>query len=268
MIMNKITSMQFAVLFTVMIVFFSMPVLSQTPEETGLRIAQDAYDASKGFGNFTANQSMVLRNRQGQESQRQLRIKVLEVEGDGNRSLFVFDEPRDVAGTAFLVHSHRQDDDEQWLYLPALKRVKRIASSNKSGSFMGSEFAYEDLGVPEVENFTYRYLNDEACGDAECTVTERTPVDKQSGYSRQVVWRDKDELRIHRVDYYDRKDTHMKTLEFRDYHQYENKYWQAHTLEMVNHVTGKSTTLTWSDFVYGGDINEREFTKTGLRRIR
>ena len=246
----------------------SMPALSQSPEEVGLRIEAESRERSRGFGNFTANQNMLLRNRQGQESQRELRIKVLETEEDGNRSLFVFDRPRDVAGTAFLVHAHKVGDDEQWLFLPALSRVKRIASSNRSGSFMGSEFAYEDMGVPEVEKFTYRFLRDESCGESECTVTERFPVDERSGYLRQVVWRDKDELRVHKIEYYDRKDAHMKTLEFFDYRQYLDKYWQAHTLEMVNHITGKSTTLTWSDFVYGGDVNPNEFTQTGLRRIR
>ena len=259
---------QFALMLSLVAFFCFKPLLSQTPEEIGLAIEQEAYEISRGFGNFTAKQNMVLRNRQGQESQRQLRIKVLEVEGEGNHSLFIFDEPRDVAGTAFLVHSRRQDDDEQWLYLPALRRVKRIASSNRSGSFMGSEFAYEDLGVPEVNKFTYRYLRDEACGDDECSVTERFPQEKQSGYRRQVVWRDRNELRIHRIEYYDRKDTHMKTLDFQEYHQYEDRYWQAHILEMVNHVTGKSTTLTWSDFVFGGEVNPNEFTQTGLRRIR
>ncbi|MCY3732308.1 MAG: outer membrane lipoprotein-sorting protein, partial [Rhodospirillaceae bacterium] len=135
-----------------------------TPEQLGLDIATEARERGRGFGNFTARQTMVLRNRQGQESRRELRVKVLEVEGDGDRSLFVFDEPRDVAGTALLIHAHREAADDQWLYLPALTRVKRISSSNRSGSFMGSEFAYEDMSVPEVEKFTYRYLREEPCG--------------------------------------------------------------------------------------------------------
>ena len=173
---------------------------SPTPEETGLKIAQDSRAREAGFGNFTAQQTMVLRNKHGQESRRQLRVKVLEVPDDGDKSLFVFNEPRDVQGTALLIHAHRESADDQWLYLPALKRVKRISSSNRSGSFMGSEFAYEDLTAEAVEKFTYRYLRDEACGDLTCTVSERVPVDKKSGYSRQVVWRDKDELRVWKVE--------------------------------------------------------------------
>ena len=239
-----------------------------SPEATGLRIAEEARDRATGFGNFTAHQSMVLRNRQGQESQRQLRIKVLEVEDDGNMSLFVFDEPRDVAGTAMLVHTHEDADDDQWLYLPALTRVKRISSSNRSGSFMGSEFAFEDMSDQAVEKFIYRHLRDEPCGELTCTVTERFPVDTRSGYRRQVVWRDVDELRIWKVEYYDRKDAHLKTLTAGNYEQFLDRYWQATRMEMVNHLTGKSTELTWTDFEYQSVLNPGEFTQTGLRRVR
>ncbi len=211
---------------------------------------------------------MLLRNKQGRENRRELRIKVLEVEGDGDRSLFVFDEPRDVAGTAMLVHGHRDAADDQWLYLPALARVKRISSSSRSGSFMGSEFAYEDISVPEVEKFTYRYVRDEPCGELICTVVERFPTEGRSGYLRQTVWRDKDELRIWKVEYFDRKGSHLKTLTLSNYDAYLDRYWQASELTMVNHLTGQSTALIWSDFQYGIDIDEAEFTQTGLRRVR
>ena len=171
-------------------------------------------------------------------------------------------------GTALLIHAHRESADDQWLYLPALKRVKRISSSNRSGSFMGSEFAYEDLTAEAVEKFTYRYLRDEACGELTCTVSERVPVDKKSGYSRQVVWRDKDELRVWKVEYYDRKDAHLKTLTLGNYQQYLERYWRAGEMAMENHLTGKSTVLTWTDFQFQTDLDDRDFTRTGLKRAR
>ena len=268
---NTFGSRDFALSIGVaLLVLTAAPAHSQggSPEEMGLAIAVESRERGRGFGNFTARQTMVLRNRQGQESQRELRVKVLEVEGDGNRSLFVFDVPRDVAGTAFLIHAHLDSPDDQWLYLPALTRVKRISSAGRSGSFMGSEFAYEDLGAPEVEKFTYRYLRDEPCGELACTVLERFPTEDRSGYLRQVVWQDTEELRVWKVEYYDRKDAHLKTLTMADYALYLDRYWQAGELMMVNHVTGKSTLLEWSDFVFGGEIDDAEFTQTGLRRVR
>ena len=244
-------------------------VHAATPEEIGLKIATDASANDDGFGNFTASQVMVLRNKQGQESRRRIRVKVLEVDGDGDKSLFVFDEPRDVKGTALLIHAHKESADDQWLYLPALKRVKRISSSNRSGSFMGSEFAYEDMSAQEVEKFTYRYLRDEPCGDLTCTVSERVPVDKKSsGYRRQLVWQDRDELRIWKVEYYDRKDAHLKTLTLGNYEQYLDRYWRAGEMTMVNHLTGKSTVLTWTEHQFRTKLKKRDFSKTGLKRAR
>ena len=237
-------------------------------EGLGLRIAREAGVRNDGFGNFTANMTMLLRNRQGQESRRQIRFKVLEVPGSGDKSLFVFDEPRDVQGAALLTHGHVGAPDDQWLFLPALKRVKRISSSTRSGSFMGSEFSYEDLSSPEVEEYTYRYLREEACGEFTCTVTEQVPVDSKSSYSRQLVWQDTGELRTWKVEYYDRRNAHLKTLVFANFRQYLDRYWRAGEMTMVNHLTGKSTVLQWTNFRFRTNIDDNEFTQTALRRVR
>jgi len=130
-----------------------------------LAIAREMDRRDSGWKDQRANLVMTLRNRQGQESRRELRISTLEVDGDGDKSLTLFDSPRDVKGTAFLSFTHATEPDDQWLYLPALKRVKRISSRNKSGSFMGSEFAYEDLSSQEVDKFRYKWLRDEALGE-------------------------------------------------------------------------------------------------------
>ena len=241
---------------------------AETPEETGLRIATEARERQKGFGNFTANMNMVLRNKRGEESVREVRIKVIEVENDGDRTIFVFERPRDVKGTAFLVHAHKEEADDQWLYLPALKRVKRISSSNQSGSFMGSEFSYEDMGASEIEKYTYRHLGEEPCGDLICDVIERFPTQEDSGYSRQVMWIDNAELRTVRIEYYDRRESHLKTLLVEDYNLYLDQFWRAGHMAMTNHLTGKSTDLNWSEFEFGTDLDLNDFTQTALKRTR
>ncbi len=207
----------------------------ESPEDKGLRIAREASARNDGFGDFTAGMTMVLRDRQGRESVRQMRFKVLEVPGDGDKSLFVFDEPRDVQGTALLTHAHINTQDDQWLYLPALKRVKRISAAKRSGSFMGSEFSYEDMSSPEVDEYTYKYLRDEPCGELTCTVTEQVPLDRKSGYSRKVLWQDTGELRTWKMELYDRKGSHLKTLTLADYQQYLDRYWRAErqTMEKI-----------------------------------
>lgn len=240
---------------------------AESAEEAGLRIASEARESQRGFGNFTASLEMILRNKRGQESRREIRIKVLEVTDEGDRTLLVFDRPRDVKGTGFLVHSFKRKPDGQWLYLPSLKRVKRISSSKQSGSFMGSEFSYEDMGTAEVEKFTHRYLRTEQCGSRECTVSERVPVNKDSGYSRQLVWLD-GEYRIVKVEYYDRRNAHLKTMVAEDYKQYLGRFWRAGKLTMTNHLTKKSTVLLWSDYEFGTDLDVGDFSSAALRRVR
>ena len=136
---------------------FSTSSFALTAEEKGLQIAVEADKRDLGFGDTKSSMTMVLKNQYGEETQRNMHSKTLEQLDDGDKSLIVFDSPQDVKGTAFLSFTHQVGTDDQWLFLPALKRVKRISSSNKSGPFMGSEFAYEDISSQEIEKYTYLY---------------------------------------------------------------------------------------------------------------
>jgi hypothetical protein len=244
------------------------PAMAATPEEQGLEIAIEADRRDTGFGNYTSDVKMILRNKQGQESTREIRSKTLEVDGDGDKSMTIFDAPGDVKGTALLSFTHKEGPDDQWLYLPALKRVKRIASDNKSGPFMGSEFAYEDIASQEVEKYTYRFLRDEVYEGMDVFVYERYPVDEKSGYTRQVVWLDKEHYKQRKIEFYDRKDALLKTLLFTDYYQYLDRYWRAHDMYMENHQTGKSTRLLQTNFNFQAGLTDRDFDKNSLKRAR
>lgn len=243
-------------------------LIAETAEEKGLAIAVEADKRDEGFGDSTADMTMELRNKQGDSSTRYIRIKTLEVIGDGDKSMSIFDEPADVKGTAFLTFSHAIKPDEQWLYLPALKRVKRINSKNKSGPFMGSEFAYEDIASQEIEKYTYKYLRDETLNGIDCFVIERYPAYEHSGYTRQVVWINKAEYRPEKVVFYDRKNSLLKTLTYDGYQQYLDKFWRADQMNMENHQTGKSTTLTWSNYQFRTGLEDRDFNKNSLKRAR
>jgi outer membrane lipoprotein-sorting protein len=241
---------------------------AETPEEKGLAIAFEADRRDQGFEDVKVNMVMVLRNAKGAENRREMRFKTLEMTQDGDKSMMVFDTPHDVKGTGLLTFTHKVEDDDQWLFLPALKRVKRIASKNKSGPFVGSEFAFEDLSSQEVEKYTYKYLRDEVYDAQDCFVSERYPVDKYSGYTRQIVWMDKVHYRVLKVDYYDRKDKHLKTLTFRGYQQYLEKFWRADSMMMQNLVNEKSTELVWESYEFATGLDENDFTKNALQRTR
>jgi outer membrane lipoprotein-sorting protein len=238
-------------------------------DSKGLEIARETEKRDSGFVNYSVDLKMILKNRQGQEKVRELRISVLEVENDGDKILVVFDTPRDVKGTAFLSFSHRTADDEQWLYLPALKRVKRIASKNRSSPFMGSEFSYEDMASQEVEKFTYRWIRDDVLEGLDTFVIERYPADDMnSGYRRQVVWVDKDEFKIRKVQYFDQRDSLLKTLTVETYQKFENELLMPLQFSMVNHQTGKTTILQYANYRFGVGLDERDFTKNSLIRTR
>ena len=243
-------------------------LFAETAEEKGLAIAVEADKRDEGFGDSTANMTMILKNKQGDTSTRYIRIKTLEIIGDGDKSMSIFDEPADVKGTAFLTFSHAVKPDEQWLYLPALKRVKRINSKNKSGPFMGSEFAYEDIASQEVQKYTYKYLRDETLNGIDCFVIERYPAYEHSGYTRQVAWVNKAEYRPEKIVFYDRKNALLKTLTYDGYKQYLDKFWRADQMHMENHQTGKSTTLTWSDYQFKTGLEDRDFNKNSLKRAK
>ena len=133
---------------------------------------------------------------------------------------------------------------------------------------MGSEFAYEDLASQEIEKYTYRFVKEEPVNGRGAHVVERYPVDKSSGYTRQVVWYDVDTSRPEKVEFYDRKNDLLKTLTYRGYRHYLDKYWRPDEMFMENHQTGKSTLLRWNEYQFQTGLTSRDFDQNSLRRAR
>lgn len=238
-------------------------VHAQTPEERGLEIAKAAEQADLGFNSSTVEIKMTLKNRNGQTSERDLITKTLELTEDGDKSLIVFNSPKDVKGTATLTFTHKVGSDDQWLFLPSIQRVKRISSNNKSGPFVGSEFAYEDLSSQEIEKYGYVFLEEKGS----LLIVEQDPVDPKSGYTRRIVTYNKDKgYRIEKVEFYDRKNSLLKTLTYSDYEAYKNKFWRAGSFNMVNHQSGKETLLKFSNYNFDANLSDDDFTQVALKR--
>ena len=165
------------------------PLFSQTDEEKGLEIIEKSIALDDGFIDSTVEGQMVLKDKSGNESVRKFKNMIFEeLEPTlGDKSIIIFTEPRDVKGTSLLTHANIEpQDDDQWLYLPALKRVKRISSSNRTGKFVSSEFSYEDLSTDEPEDFNFTWLEEGTClieTALTCHLIEATPKNKKSGYS-------------------------------------------------------------------------------------
>ena len=133
---------------------------------------------------------------------------------------------------------------------------------------MGSEFAYEDISSQEVEKYKYKFIKDDKLDGRDVFVSEQYPQYKHSGYTRQVVWLDKEMYQPLKIEFYDRKKSLLKTLTYHDYKQYLSRYWRPSRMEMVNHQTGKSTTLLWLSYKYKNGFGERDFDRNSLKRAR
>ena len=157
--------------------FLSLTLSSFLFANRGLEIALLSDKNNEGYGDSSSSMTMELISKKGDVVTRELRFKRLEVPEDGDKSIAIFESPRDVKGVAILSYAHKQKADDQWLYLPALKRVKRIASKNKSGPFLGSEFSFEDFSFQEVEKYEYEYIKEENYLGKDCFVIKRIPLD-------------------------------------------------------------------------------------------
>jgi len=242
----------------------------ETAEKKGLRIAVENNKANSGFVGESSKMIMKLYDAHGASTERIMKGKTLEVKGDGDKSVSIFEKPLDVKNTKMLTWSHKKDDDDQWLYLPSFKRWKRISSNNKSSSFMGSEFSYEDLGSQEPEKFDYKWLKDEKItvdgASANCWVMERKPK-KKSGYSMQKLWVDQTKRNPSKIEYYDRKGELLKTAEFSKFKSYKvggKTIWRPNFISMKNVQTKKSSTIEWQDRKLGQKYKSKDFKKSNI----
>ncbi|MEO0359460.1 MAG: outer membrane lipoprotein-sorting protein [Pseudomonadota bacterium] len=243
------------------------PALAESGKGWEIAARSDATDA--GFGSSSVELTMTLMDASGRTTTREMRIDTLEKEGKGrgDKSLTVFFSPPDVEGTALLSHAKIVDADDQWLYLPALRRTKRISSANKSGPFVGSEFAFEDLTANELGKYDYSYIETREVDGMEMDVVGCVPRYERSGYSKLLCYFDTDVFQSRKVEFFDRGGQLLKTLTLDDYRQYDNGVWRAHRQTMVNHLTGKSTIIEAGDYEFGVTLSRRDFEPAALDRL-
>lgn len=220
---------------------------------------------NSGYHDMVSDVDMSVRGSDSSETKRHFRIEVLEraSANDGDRSLLSFDSPADVKGTALLSHAQASGDDEQWLYLPSSKRVKRIALGNRSGAFLGSEFTYEDLTGADTRKYNWASNGTEKCGAVECVKLEATPKDASSAYSKRVVFVEVGELRVKKVDFYDRRGALLKTLDYDAYAQV-GRFLRATQWTMTNVQTKRVTVLRFANMKMNTGLTANDLSATKL----
>lgn len=249
--------------------------LSASVQAAGLEaveIAKRAFVASK-VSDSTSESTFRLINGNGQERVRQTHgsTKLLPGTTD-NQRLVVFDSPADVKGTKTLLIEHSKGDDDIWIYLPAMKKVRRLVASNKKDSFVGTDFSYGDVIGHKVEDWNHKILREEKVDGKDCYVMEALParpeVVDNSGYSKRVSWIDKESFVSLKGEGYDSSGELSKKFFARKVEKIDakNNKWQPMELESQNVQTGHRTILEFKNFKAGAGVSDSLFTSRSLER--
>ena len=216
---------------------------------------------------------MTLIDKNGSQRVRALRSLRLEA-GDQTKSIMFFLSPADVKGTGFLTYDYAQSgkDDDQWLFLPALRKTKRIAAGDKSGSFMGSDFNYSDMVEPDLEDFDYKLIKETEVDGQAVWQIEATPRSKEiaeeTGYDKGMAWIRKDNLMMVRAVRWVHKSNRRKYFQLKGLKQIEG-VWVATEMQMVSREGKKTmhaTVLKFSEISINKPLDEEQFTIRSLER--
>jgi outer membrane lipoprotein-sorting protein len=230
------------------------------------------YYAGKISG-FTGDAVMTLVNDQNQERVRHISVwSHLKDNGVDSAVLMRFTQPEDIKSTAFLQIENSAGDDDIWVYLPALAKVRRLVSSNKKDSFFGTDFSYGDVLPPSVSKYRHTLKGDEAIDGQDCYVVESVPVDDKvrddNGYARKVSWIDKKDFLERKVLFYGADGKLLKT-ETSSQHTLldpQKQRWIPQVREMVNHETGHRTVYRFERLTLVPSLSEKLFTTRSLER--
>lgn len=192
--------------------------------------------------------------------------------GKTEKRIIRFLEPADVKGTGVLLFDYDDKPDDVWIFLPALRKTRRIVSSQRGQSFLGSEFSFGDLAVPSLDDFTYKMQPDANAGGESCYVIDVLPKDKATGesegYSKKTVWISKATYTVRRTDFYDMGGKLLKELETSDIKLLDPKHksYRAMKMEMVNKQNGRKSVFQSEKIALAPDTKDEYFTTAYLER--
>jgi len=189
--------------------------------------------------------------------------------GFDSKSLIIFDYPADIRGTGLLLWSYidAEKEDDRWLYLPALKKIRRIAGESKNDYFMGTDFTYDDMGGRNLDDDSHKLLGKETIDGVECYKVESVPVDKDDAYSKKLTWVIPDKWVFVKVEFYTRSGELQKVLITSDICEIDG-IWTPKVLFMDNLSKTHQTKIEIQDVKFNGDMQDRIFTQTTLQRGR
>ncbi len=252
---------------SILLILMAIFALSLVGQEkiTGLKVIQNVYNR-KSPKDQTGELIMTLINKRGEERVRKIKQFTKDF-GKVEKKIMFFISPADVHNTSFMNWSYDKDDkdDDQWIYLPALKKVKRISSDSKSDYFMGSDFTYDDLGDRKPNEDNHKILREEKYNNEDCYVVESIPKDEDYMYSKTVTWVIKDKWIGLKKEFYDEDGELLKTLNIKKYQQIKG-YWLILNSEMHNVQKNHRTTMELKNVKVDTSIPSSKFTERMMKR--
>ena len=247
------------ILFIIILVFTLLPVQLQAEEPTGRELAQQVYDYDIG-DNSIAQMTMVLEDDSGRKRERRL-INMTMDEGNIRKTMIRFLEPADIAGTGFLSIEQEDGSTEQFLYLPALDRTRRIVADQKGRSFVNSDFTYEDMQRRPVENYEHTMTGQEEVQGHDCWILEERPLPKaNSEYSFIKNWVPKDIPIPVQAHFFADQDEHIKTYKVSELEKIQG-IWTPMRMVMIDHEDQHRTILSTEEIQYNSpDIQDSFFS--------
>ncbi len=231
---------------------------------SGLEVMTKVYERPTGTDQ-EADLTMTLINRSGAERVREIHQFLRDV-GDTEKKIMFFKTPADIRNTSFMNWSHDDGrDDDQWIYLPALKKVKRISSDSRSDYFMGSDFTYDDLGERHPKNDEHKVLREESLDGEACYVIESTPKDADYMYSKTVTWVVKDKWLGLKREFYDEDGDHLKTLRVKSFQEIGG-FWIVVHSEMHNTQKNHRTIMKLDNVRVDQGVPSSKFTERMMKR--
>jgi outer membrane lipoprotein-sorting protein len=248
----------------------ALTTAAQTP--TG-RAVMKAYKAQDRTEDTEAVMKISIINSRGNTRERELTLWT-KTQGDDTRmQLIRFEAPADVRGTGFLSIENAGREDDHWLYLPALRKTRRIAGSDKQDRFVGTDFSFEDLESEKLDAYRYERIGEETLGGTATWIIEAVPTDpdkiEETAYVRRELWVSKDRALLLQAKLYDKEGTYVKRLTASDMRQVPgSKKWRPYRLVMEDVQKGDKTVLEIVGYKIDQGVPADYFSQRYLKRGR
>ncbi len=245
-----------------MMIFMATALKAQTARE----IAENAMKAVD-FASMEMTSTLTIADNKGNIRVRQITNSTRKF-GETTKTLIRFISPAEVKGTAMLVYDYNDSPDDMWIFMPALRKTRRIVSSEKGQSFMGSEFSNADMARPNLDDYSYRILGTERLGDKTCwkieSVCASEDIADENGFTRKIAWIDQASNLTYKVEYYDAGNQLFKVMRLDDYKKQSNGRYFSFKMEAENIENGRKSVLTVNQFNAASPLEESSFSITSL----